>query len=156
MADPARQLILANIDTVLQTITVANGYKSTVVTVSRAIKGWSEVGVSLMPFIGFAPIGRSSATYKPNGYLDVIMPVTIIGHTNSLSGATKTEDLSALQDDIIAALNVDTTRGNNAIRSNWSGTQTDEGNPDSDDHRGGSGTLVMDWTILYQRKVTST
>ena len=84
------------------------------------------------------------------------LPVTIVGHVSVRSGEAKTEALAKLEDDIIAAINADTTRGGNAIRTNWQGTQTDEGNTDSDDHRGGSGTLVMAFDVLYQRSVNST
>ena len=156
MSTPVRQLILDNISTALSAISIAGGYKTDVATVSRAIKSWGEIGASEMPFVSFAPVGQALPTYKPNGYIDVRMPFTVVSHVNSLSGATKTADLAKLEDDIIAALNADTTRGGNAIRTNWQGSQTDEGNPDSDDYRGGSGTIVMAFEILYQRKVTST
>lgn len=156
MATPARQLILDNIATVLATISVANGYKTNVVTVERTLKSWGDVGVALMPWVGYAPIGQARPTYKPNGLIDVRLPVTIVGHVNTLSGSAKTEALAKFNDDLIAVLNLDTTRDGNAIRTNWQGTQTDEGNTSSDDHRGGSGTLVMQFEILYQRTVEST
>jgi len=156
MGTPVRQLILDNVNTVLGTISIAGGYKTDVTTIARSVKSWEELGASQMPFIGFAPVGQSTPSYKPNGFIDVRLPLTIVGHVNSQSGAAKTEDLAKLEDDIIAAMNADTTRGGNAIRTNWNGTSTDEGNPDSDDHRGGSGSLVMSFEILYQRKVTST
>jgi|TARA_Y100001938_G_C7947468_1_gene357490 hypothetical protein len=156
MATPARKLILDNIASSLETITTGNGYKTSVDSVNRRLVSWEEIGISQMPWVGFAPIGQSTPNYKPNGFIDVRMQVTIVGHVNSLSGAAKTTALANLEDDIIAAINDDTSRGNNAIRTNWLGTQTDEGNADSDDHRGGSGTLVMMFEVLYQRTVDKT
>lgn len=156
MATPVRRLILDNIATVLATVSVANGYKTNVETVARTLVSWGEIGAAQMPWVGFAPIGQSIPSYKPNGVINVTLPLTIVGHVNSRSGATKTEELADIEDDLIAAMDADTTRGGNAIRTNWLGTQTDEGNPDSDDHRGGSGTLVMMWEILYQRSIDST
>lgn len=155
MATPVRELILSNISTVLATISVANGYKTNVTTVSRSLVSWGDIGASQMPWLGFAPVGQSTAGYKPNHLLDVRLPVTIVGHVSSQAGAPKSQALSKLEDDIIAVINADTTRGGNAIRTNWQGTQTDEGNPDSDDHRGGSGTLVMAFEVMYQRSVNS-
>jgi len=156
MATPSRELILDNISSVLGSISIAGGYKTNVATVTRYLASWGEIGAPLMPWLGFAPVGQSVPEYKPNGMINVRIPFTIVGHVNSVSGATKTEELAALEDDIIAVINADTTRDGNAIRTNWTGTQTDEGNPDSDDHRGGSGTLVMMFEILYQRSATST
>tara|TARA_R100000808_G_scaffold14529_1_gene34233 strand:- start:6438 stop:6908 length:471 start_codon:yes stop_codon:yes gene_type:complete len=156
MATPVRELILDNINTVLNTISIANGYKTDVTTVERALVSWGDIGSAQMPWVGFAPIGQSSVEYKPNHLLHVRLPVTVVGHVSVRSGAAKTEALAALEDDVIAVINADTTRGGNAIRTNWQGTQTDEGNTSSDDHRGGSGTLVMAFEILYQRTVNKT
>tara|TARA_R100000664_G_C2750390_1_gene137684 strand:- start:948 stop:1418 length:471 start_codon:yes stop_codon:yes gene_type:complete len=156
MATPVRELILDNVYTVLGTISIANGYKTDVTTVARSLVSWGDIGASQMPWIGFAPIGQTTVEYKPNHLLHVRMPVTVVGHVSVMSGEAKTQALAKLEDDIIAVINADTTRGGNAIRTNWQGTQTDEGNPDSDDHRGGSGTLVMAFDVLYQRTVNST
>ena len=123
MATPVRELILDNIYTVLNTISIANGYKTDVTSVERTLVPW---------------------------------PVTIVGHVSVVAGELKTQALAKIEDDIIAVINADTTRDGNAIRTNWKGTQTDEGNTDSNDHRGGSGTLVMAFDILYQRSVNST
>lgn len=156
MATPVRELILDNINTVLNTISIANGYKTDVTTVERTLVSWGDIGSAQMPWVGFAPIGQSSVEYKPNHLLHVRLPVTVVGHVSVRSGAAKTEALAALEDDVIAVINADTTRGGNAIRTNWQGTQTDEGNTSSDDHRGGSGTLVIAFEILYQRTVNKT
>tara|TARA_Y100000593_G_scaffold86609_1_gene165650 strand:- start:2421 stop:2891 length:471 start_codon:yes stop_codon:yes gene_type:complete len=153
---PVRQLILDNVDTVLNTISIAGGYKTDVTTVARTLVSWGDIGAAQMPWVGFAPVGQSSVEYKPNHMLHVRLPITIVGHVSARSGAAKTQALAKLEDDIIAVINADTTRDGNAIRTNWQGTQTDEGNADSDDHRGGSGTLVMAFDVLYQRTVNST
>jgi len=156
MATPVRELILDNIYTVLNTISIANGYKTDVTSVERTLVPWGDIGAAQMPWVGFAPIGQSSVEYKPNHLLQVRLPVTIVGHVSVVAGELKTQALAKIEDDIIAVINADTTRDGNAIRTNWQGTQTDEGNTDSDDHRGGSGTLVMAFDILYQRSVNST
>lgn len=156
MTTPARELILDNVNAVLATISIANGYKTDVETVARTLVSWSDIGAAQMPWVGFAPINQSSVEYKPNQLLKVRMPVTVVGHVNVLAGELKTQALAKLEDDIIAVVNLDTTRGGNAIRTNWQGTQTDEGSTDSDDHRGGSGTLVMSFEVLYERSVSST
>lgn len=150
MGTPARKLILDNLATVLAGITVANGYKTTVVTVERVLKDWGTVGAQQMPWLGFAP-GKETFEHQPCGVIKTTLELKLVGHINASTDAARCTALSNLVDDVIAALNVDTTRGDNAVVTTVVDSETDEGDPDTLDSRGGSGSVVLTVRVLYFR-----
>lgn len=155
MGTPARNLIIENVATTLAGITVAGGYKTTVTTVSRVIKNWNDVLSSEFPLVCFA-FPKENIVHQPFGLLEVKLRGHIIGHVNTGTDALRSDLLSNFQDDIIAILQIDTTRGRNAISTTIGGqadAETDEGDPDTMDTRGGTGTLVLPVEIFYQRTV---
>ena len=155
MATPDREQILDQIFTELEKIDGTGSYKTTLATtVARELVSWEDIGASQMPWLGYAPVGESRPSYNPNGRLNVMLPVTVVGHVNVASGSAKTASLGNLEDDVIAALHSTVGVGGKSIKAHWLGTQTDEGDFCSDDSRGGSGTLVMRWEVHYKRTTT--
>lgn len=153
MATPPRNLITADIAATLATITVANGYKTTVQTVDRVIKNWSEIGTEEFPWVGFC-FPREQLTERVFGMVDVRMQGVIVGHINTGTDLTRSNLLGNLQDDLIAALHVDCTRGGNAITTLLKGdSENDEGDSATMDHRGGTGSLVLRFEVFYERTV---
>ena len=155
MATPARKLILDDIKTTLEAITVAGGYKTTVVTVERVIRDWGDVSAAQRPWVGFAP--RIEAfQFLPGKQVRVKMPVLIIAHISKADVDTKHAALSDLHDDIVAALGVDPTRAGNAVNTIVLQTEDDTGDPDTVDSTGRSGTLEVTAEVTYMRTYAST
>jgi protein involved in polysaccharide export with SLBB domain len=158
MATPARKLILDNLATVLASIAVSGGYKTTVATVERVIRepGDKAVGANAVPLVGFAPI-RETHEYQPGNQIRVVMEASAVGHVLGTSDSDRTDKLSNLLDDLVAALNLDTTRGANAVSTTVKTCETDEGSPYVlPDSRGGSGTCVVNFDVVYFRTAGST
>lgn len=155
MATPARKLILDDIKTALEAITVAGGYKTTVVTVERVIRDWADVSAALRPWLGFMP-EMERFQFLPGNQIRMVLPVVIIGHLSSTSVDNKHSAISNLHDDIIAALGADATRGGNAINTIITSSEDDTGDPDSLDSAGRSGTLKVNAEVWYMRTYAST
>ena len=156
MGTPARNLIIENVATTLAGITVAGGYKTTVATVSRVIKNWNDVLSSEFPLVCFA-FPREVIAQRPFGLMEMRLRGHVIGHVNTGTDALRSDLLSNLQDDIIAVLNVDPTRNGNAVSTSIGQPagdgETDEGDPDTMDTRGSTGTLVLPIEVFYERTV---
>ena len=105
MATPSRKLIIDNLKTVLESITVGNGYKSTIKTVEVLAKTWLQTPEVVRPWLGIVP---QETTYQhlPAGRVRSILKIDIIGHVANGSYAQKRERLANLLDDIFAAVNV--------------------------------------------------
>ena len=146
MGTPARKSILDNIGTVLATITTGNGYKTTVVSVEPFAKGWGDMGAGLKPFIGFAP-GSERFQYQPCGSIRVALNVALTCHISGSTQSARSTALNDLLDDIIKALSLDTSRGNNAIATTVSQVETDEGSPDSSEE----GSMLVGVEVAYLR-----
>jgi hypothetical protein len=147
---------LENIATVLATITVANGYKTTVTTVERTIKGWDRIGIQGMPWIGVHVEDEEFEHHACSNVIRSVLKVVIIAHVNAATQALRADAIADLQDDIIAAMNVDQTRAGNASSTYLTGAESDESDPDAIDSKGGQGTLMVRFDIVYFRTTTST
>ena len=150
MGTPVRKDILSNIGTTLATITTGNGYKTTVVTVEAVGKTWADVGSGAKPWIGYAPI-RESFQYFHGSQIRVTLAVTLIAHIAGTTQSDRSDKLNDLLDDIIAALNVDTTRNGKAISTTITTAETDEGSPDAN----GFGSMVIAADVAYIRTLSS-
>ena len=154
MAAPPREAILANVQTTLEGITTVNGYKTDVQTVERVIRHWDDVAGSTRPWIGYMSQPQRFA-HHAFGSMRVVMPLYIAAH---VSGSTKTAVAAALtnlEDDIVAALSDDTTRGGNATMTHIISQQDDAGDPDTTDSQGVSGTLEVIAEVVYHRSTGS-
>ena len=130
----------------LEGITTGNGYKTTVVTVEALAKSWAGVKPGERPWIGVVP-QKESFEHTPFGGIRVRLPIAIIAHVSGTSQDDRASKLNDLLDDIIAVLNVDTTRNAKAIFTSVIGVDTDEGDPDGY----GDGSMVVNVDVVYLR-----
>jgi hypothetical protein len=147
---------MENIATVLATITVANGYKTTVTTVERNLKGWDRIGVQGMPWIGLHVESEDFEHHACSNVIRAQLRVAIVAHINAATQALRATGIANLQDDIIAAMNVDQTRGGNASSTYLLSSESDESDPDAIDSKGGQGTVIVRFEVVYFRTTTST
>ena len=145
MATPTRRVILQNISTVLNTISTSNGYKTNVSTVESLGKSWATVKPGEKPWVGIVPQKESLAFEYSN--IRVVLTVLIIAHVAGTTQDDRASKLNDLLDDIIASMNLDTTRDDNAISTTIGSVETDEGAPDGD----GDGSMVITMEIAYFR-----
>ena len=146
MGTPKRKLILENLQTTLAGITAGNGYKTTVQTVEALARGYFDVKTGERPFVGYVPTSESFQ-HQPGGNMYSTLGVTVIGHISGNTLSERQTKINNLIDDVIAVLNVDTTRGANAISTTAVSVETDEGDPDAF----GDGSFVMQTQIKYIR-----
>ncbi len=157
MGTPARQNILDDLQTTFEGITIANGYKSTVVTVEPVIRDWGdpECNADNRPWIGFMPENQTFEHYA-FGQLRVTLPIIIIAHINASTKALALIALDNLDDDLIAATMADQTRNSNATMTTLVSSRDDTGDPDVIHGRDAvSGTLEMKLNIIYHRDIGS-
>jgi len=145
-----KSLILANVKTVLETITVANGYRTNVELVEKVIRDWQDTGSGSRPWIGFMPQVQLFEAHS-FGNLRVTLPILIAAHIVAATEDLADDALTDLEDDIVDALSLDTTRGGNATFTRLISQQDDIGDPDSTDHNGAGGTLVIKINVVYHR-----
>jgi hypothetical protein len=151
MANAPRKEILDNLATTLAAITTGSGYKQTITTVSRFITDWDSVGPNLMTWCGFMP-QRERRRYEPGGMIYCTIPVVIVVHANT-SEASRTDLAANIEDDLTKALNADTTRGANAIKTTILDSGSDEANPNAKNSKGYALTVEMNLEIDYLRTV---
>jgi hypothetical protein len=149
MAVPSRKLIIDNLKTTLETITVANGYKSTVTKVEVLAKTWLQVSEVLRPWLGIVP-QETRYEHLPAGRVRSVFRIDIIGHVSNGTYEEKRTRLADLLDDLWGALNVDLTRGANAVNTMIVKSETDEGAPEAE------GTIVIGLDVVYMRTAGST
>jgi len=150
MGTPPKESILDNFQTTLEGITIANGYKTDVETVERLIKEWHSVGAGLRAWVGYMP-QVSTFKYYAFGQLRVTMPIIVAAHVNAATKALASEAITNIEDDILAAISADTTRGGFATMTHLISQQDDIGDPDSIDSQGAGGTLTMTFNVVYHR-----
>lgn len=146
MGTPARTSILNSVSTTLAGITTGNGYNTTVVTVGKEAKTWAEVPPALKPWVGYIPQAET-LQYLPGDQIRVLLPIDLICHVVGQTQTDRATKLSNLLDDIIAVLNVDTTRGSKAISTTVVSAETDEGAPGAL----GEGSMVLRVNVAYMR-----
>jgi hypothetical protein len=146
MGTPNRKLILNNLQSTFEGITVANGYKTTITKVQALARGFADVKSGERPFIGYVPQAEQ-VEHFPFDLLRCTLNISIIGHVSGSSQADRSTKLNNLIDDITAAFYEDPTRGTNAITSRLGQIETDEGDPDGK----GDGSVLMQAVIIYQR-----
>ena len=89
MPTPARKLILSNLQTTFESITVANGYKTTVVKVQALARGYADVKTGERPFIGYVPQAEQ-VEYQPFNRIRCTLNVSVIGHVSGNSPVSYT------------------------------------------------------------------
>lgn len=150
MATPPRKLISDNLKSTLESILVAGGFKTTVVKVETVLREWDEIGDSTqMPWLGFM-LDTETFDHEPGGMIWCTLPFIIVGYVN-VDDTTRRGIVSDLLDDIIKALEADTTRGANAVVTSITEQGTDEADPDFLVSKGGEARIQVKGTIEYQR-----
>ena len=150
MGTPARKLILNNLQSTFETVTTGNGYKTTVTKVQALARGYADVKTGERPFIGYVPQSEQ-VQHQPGDQMLCTLTVSVIGHVSGNSQSDRSTKLNNLIDDIIAVLNVDTTRGSNAISTTLTQLETDEGDPDAR----GDGSVLAQVQVKYIRNTAS-
>lgn len=154
MAVPKRQLILDNLFDALVAIKTTAGARSVPCKVERILKEWHHTGIAQRPWVGMRP-ALETHVHQSFGVVDVTLRIDIVGHISSHNDLERAQHLNDLMDAIIAGIQLDTQRGCNAISTTVKSTETEEGNPDTVDSRGGGGSLAMVVEILYQRTTSA-
>lgn len=152
MGQPNRSAIIADLQTTLAGITLANGYKSDVTTVERVFRDREDARAesAAFPWIGFV-VGRQTNSYEPCRQIVSTLNVEIIGHVSASTEDGRTDAVANLEDDIIAALGADTARGGYAIHTVVDESETDESQPDAVDSSGVAASIIMRVRIVYPR-----
>ena len=150
MGTPRRTNILLDVKATLDTIIVANGYKTATVTVEQYVRPYEDVPQAQRPYIGFAT-GMEIPEHRPFGGMHWTIPVVVVGYVYASDWTARSAAINNLVDDVIAALETDTTRGGYAISTSIKGLETNESDPDSQ----GDGYLIMDFEIAYERTTSA-
>lgn len=151
MGTPARTNILLDIQSVLGTITVVNGYKTTVVTVEPTFRSRDDVSIAERPYLAFG-LGKETVDHDAFNTMRVVAPLVIVGLVSSSSWTTRSELLNKLIDDVVAALSADPQRNSNAISTYFKGWETDEADPDAG---ADGGACIIEGEIHYYRSCSA-
>jgi hypothetical protein len=147
MGTPTRTSILLDLKSTLQGITAAGGYKTTVTTVEETVRPVEDVPSAQKPYLAFA-VGLETAEHHHCDMVQFTMPVVVVGYVaNSNTWATRSAEINNLIDDVIAAIEADTTLGGYCVSSTIKGVETNESDPDS----GADGWFYIDIDVAYQR-----
>jgi hypothetical protein len=146
-----RSAILSNLQSTLQSITIANDYKTNVARVEIVPRGWTWTQVSTgdRPFIGIMT-GRVVPQVQPAMTIYETMPFRLMCFVQASSGALKTTAIDNLEDDITAALYADQSRGGAAYMTTISDIDRD----DISDQTQGFLTMTVD--VKFYRTTTLT
>lgn len=152
MGQPNRSAIIADLQTTLAGITIANGYKSNVTTVERVFRDREDARAesTAFPWIGFV-VGRQTNAYEPGRQIKSTLNTEVIGHVSASTEEGRTDAVADLEDDIIAALGVDTTRGGYAIHTIVDESESDESQPDAVDSSGVAASVILRIRVVYIR-----
>ena len=148
-----KSAIIEDILTALATITVANGYRSTIPagSVFDEIKAYDELATDSLPALcAFAGRETRPATYYPFADIEKLLPITVIGHVHALTSSLRRAAISDLEQDVLDALTVDPTRGGWAVDTiQETGPLTDEGEKEIGGKRGETNSMVLKFLVTY-------
>lgn len=151
MGSSARKLALDNLYAALSGISVANGYSTDIASLGRRAIDWDSVYESFaLPAVVMVP-GKIDYELISRNIMVVNQLVSI---EFAYSAATQTEawdDGDAIIDDLIGAILDDPTRGGNALHTIVVDAETDAGNPDLMDSRGGTAAGIMNLQLRLSR-----
>lgn len=141
-----REEILGRMETALRAITVANGYRSTVVTVSREFATYEDTTTATRPWISYFPDpGAQPARVYEFGGSRYQLDVVVVAVVEARAQDDKTAAVSDLAADIEDAMvNDNPTWGGFAVQTTCiQDAQSDEGAEDPKGTKGGSVTFAM-------------
>jgi subtilisin family serine protease len=156
MGDSVRKLALANLRTALGQISVANGYATNITEIGDQAIDWDSVYQKYaLPVICVVP-GQVRYEYVSKNILVVRQVVSLEFAYEAPTQDDAWDTGDAIIDDIIGAIHVDTTRGGNALHTTIIDAQTDAGNPDLQDSRGGTAAGIVTLELMLSRAWTVT
>lgn len=147
-----REEILGRMETALRAITVANGYRSTVVTVSREFATYEDTTTASRPWISYFPDpgAQPARIYEFGGsryQLDVFL-VAILDARTQAEKTAAVADLAADIEQVMVGENA--TWGGYAVQTTCiQDAQSDEGAEDPKGTKGGSVTFTMKFRIEW-------
>lgn len=152
MATPAAKLIFDDLVTALEGITVANGYKTNVLSVlfhsemPEDATARPTIGVHRMPV---------QYSYDYPGVLRCTAPVTLFGHVDGATEAARFAAIENLLDDMIAAVHADPTRGGNAIDTIVTQSDDDTGEGGLRYSQGLGASVALQLQVRWDRVTSS-
>lgn len=154
-------LILQNIQDTLEDITIANGYRTDVVTVEPVWRVWGNVHTRQMPWLGYGVVETRPDPYAPGNEVYPKMSLSIVAHINESSPTAAVTAAANLEDDLIHAMcspnmaqRGSDDNGINAIDTIW--TRTQDTFPDESIEADGGLCMVMDFEIRWRRTTSRT
>lgn len=144
MATPYRKAILNNLISTLQTITVLNGFDTTVALVELQAKVPEQVPPDKKPFIGVVPL-KEHYEYLSNRQFRITWEIGLILQIKDTTFELRSTTLNNFIDDVINALHLDITRSGNAVMTKIVSIETDEADVTS------SGTAEIMLNVVYNR-----
>ena len=151
MGDSKRIAALQDLVTALEAISIGNGYATDVAAVTDRFIDWETGPQDFdLPVIGVVP-GEATYEYLSTRTLRIRQAVSIEFVYRATTQPETWSIGDALIDDIIAAISLDRTRGGNAMDTRVTSAETDSGNADVMDSRGGTAAGLMRVTIDLHR-----
>lgn len=152
MGTPSRTSLQLDIQSTLEAITVANGYKTTVITVEPAWRGRDDVSEGERPYLCWG-IDREEYEHQMFANLKVDITWSVYGLISETlrTWTTMSAALNNLVDDVIAAIMADPTLGGHAVTTLLVASETDEADPD----RFEGGWCGIDFKTTYHRETTA-
>jgi hypothetical protein len=150
MGTPARTSILLALRTRLAAISVAGGYKTTLVTFDDSVRAPEEVGQSERPYLAWE-IQNETNSHSAFSAMRWKMGVLVVGYVYSTDWATRSAAVNNIADDVLAAIFSDETWSQNAVQTTCRELITNENERDN----GGDGICVLDILIEYERSTTA-
>lgn len=149
MTDPVREAIIDNVASTLAAVTVANGYRTNVASVSRIWRSFGDIHPEMCPTVEFYPLDRSRYEDDGCGVTSTRLQFVCVGWVTGADYEARDLAVSQLEDDLHKALLSTQTRGGNAVRTQLLESEF----VGLEDYEPISGVLVS-FEVWYQREVT--
>lgn len=153
MAASDRAQALLDIVDALGNISTANGYANDVAEVGKDYVDWDTARIEhTLPVVAVVP-GECTVEYITSTRVRLTQMVAIEFAYAATNQDTVWSIGDALIDDIIAAISVDRSRGGCAMDTRVLSYETDAGNKDTQDSRGGTAAGIMRVAIDLTRSL---
>jgi hypothetical protein len=132
------------VETLLPTITVANGYSQTISLVDRGVRPFDRMNDPDFPCLLLADTKETRKNITANQFM-AHLAVTLIGGIKSADGVSQNQKyLDRLVADVTKCLETDRLQGGRVIRTTVAEIETDSG--EIDPHAAAVFTIEMDYT----------
>lgn len=156
MATSSKRLAITNLVTTLEGITTGNGYSNTVGSVALESIDWHTARQDYtLPAIGIV-MGEVTVEHQPSQCMRCTLPIQLEVVAAGTTKALVYDQLESLIDDIIGAIHVDSSRGDNVTGTYYDGEQTDESDPDWMDSHHGTAMAIIKIRLIWHRSISLT